>query len=599
VPGRIPEEVIAEVRERTDIVQIIGQHVQLKRAGTNHKGLCPFHDEKTPSFNVNPQRQFYHCFGCQESGDVFSFLMKIEGRSFMEVVEDLAGRIGVEIPREQVSPAQARAAAQRRSERQQGLDLNQRVAKLYEALLWGTPGAAARDYLQQRGLGEEVARTFRLGFAPQSGSAVVRALEKAEIDLPFAERLGLVAKRTGRQGYHDRFWDRLIFPVVGAGSEVLGFGGRKLGDGDGPKYINTPETTIYRKGEALYGLEAAAKAMRQGGRALVVEGNVDVIQLHQHDFRDAVAPMGTALTPRQVLLLGRFSKEVVALFDGDDAGRAAALKSIPTLLEGRVTARIATLPMGHDPDSFLREEGPQALQQLVGRAIPAVEFMINTLRAGIDGSIPDRARVLEQVAPIVATIESQAERDLYAGKLALDLAIAPSTVQRAIRGQLSKGSLQQEIRSARPKRPQTLKLVSVELDLLGILVDHPHLAPRAEEAGIISLLTNDGLRATYRAATEMQQASGQIDPVALLEAAPDEVREAVAKVVMSEAFRAINDPTRALDDCLNKLKRNQLEGERKEIKSKMVQAKSDGDAQSELRLATRMIEVEREIHETR
>jgi DNA primase len=598
VPGRIPEEVIAEVRERTDIVQIIGQHVQLKRAGTNHKGLCPFHDEKTPSFNVNPQRQFYHCFGCQESGDVFSFLMKIEGRSFTEVVEDLAGRLGIEIPREQVSPAQARAAARRRSERQQGLDLNRRAAQLYQELLAGPQGATARAYLVERGLGEEVARTFRLGYAPPSGSVVVKMVEAEGVEPAFAERLGLIARRSGRQGYHDRFWNRLIFPVIGAGGEVLAFGGRKLGDGDGPKYINTPETAIFRKGETLFGLEAAAKPMRQRGLALVVEGNIDVVQLHQHGFDNAVAPMGTALTPRQVLLLGRFAREVIALFDGDDAGRAAALKSVPILVEGRAGARVASLPPGQDPDDLLRQQGAEALQALLDRAVPAVEYMITTLRAGIDDSIPARARVLDQVAPVVAKIESRAERDLYAGRLALDLDIEPAVVQRAVRGQLPRSEVEQQLRR-RPRRERSTPLIPSELDLLGILVDHPHLVPRAEEAGISSLLTNDGLRATYLAAMEQQQGSGRIDPVGLLEAAPDAVRDSVAKVVMSEAFRTIDDPTRALDDCLRDLRRRRLERRRQDIKTQMARARSEGDTQSELALASQMIEVEREIHETR
>lgn len=600
--GLIPEEVIAEVRERTDIVQVIGQHVQLKRSGSNYKGLCPFHDEKTPSFNVNSQRQFYHCFGCQETGDVFSFLMKVEGRSFTEVVEDLAARAGVEVPRQQVSREQAREAARRRSERQQGLDLNRRVAELYRALLLGEQGAAARRYLEDRGIGAAVAESFLLGYAPPSGSAVVRLLETEEVSFDFAERLGLVARRTqGRSGYHDRFWNRLIFPVIGAAGEIFGFGGRLLGEGDGPKYINTPETALYRKGEALFGLEAAAKAMRQRGSALLVEGNFDVLQLHQHGFDNAVAPMGTAVTERQVVLLGRFTKEVVAVFDGDDAGQAAALRAVPLLAGGSAAAKIASIPSGHDPDSFLREEGAEAMARLVARAEPAVEYMASTLRRRMEDNIPGRAKVLEQVAPVVAKLRSRTERDLFAGRLALDLQIDPAVVQRAIASEGKDPELRRiALGKGKPPAPElAVPPQRDELNLLAILVDHPHLVIRAEGAELLSLLTNEGLRATYRAAMQLQQASGQIDPVKLLEATPAGLRDAVADAVMSGAFASVGDPTRALDDCLKALKRRRLKGQREQIQREMADARSEGDTELERTLAHRMIEVEREIHETR
>lgn len=600
VAGLIPEEVIAEVRERTDIVQVIGQHVQLKRSGINHKGLCPFHEEKTPSFNVNSQRQFYHCFGCHESGDVISFLMKIEGRSFTEVVEDLAGRAGIEVPRKDQSKDQVRAAARRRSERQQALDLNRRVATLYRELLLGEGGVAARRYLAQRGIGEAVAEGFMLGYAPSSGDVVVRLVQREEVSPDFAERLGLIARRSGRQGYHDRFWNRLIFPVVGAGGEVLGFGGRLLGDGDGPKYINTPETAMYRKGEALFGLEPAAKPMRQKGGALVVEGNFDVLQLHQHGFDNTVAPMGTALTERQVLLLRRFATEVVAIFDGDDAGQAAALKSVPILVAAGVNAKIATLPADEDPDSFLRGRGREAMQGLIDRAQAAVEFMVDALRRRMEDTIPGRARVLEQVAPVVARIQSAAERDLYVGRLALDLRIEQAVVRRAVSG-TRPGEVQRQLNLRRPEPARSSKtpLSRGELDVLAILVEHPHLVPRAEEADLPSLLTNDGLRATYRAAVQLQQDSGQIDPVRLIDAAPQELRDRIAQVVMSGAFASVGDATRALDDCVRGLRRRQLEHQRQTIRNEMAKARSEGNVESERSLAHRMIEVEREIHETR
>jgi DNA primase len=595
VSGLIPEEVIADIRERTDIVQVIGQHVQLKRAGANHIGLCPFHDEKTPSFNVNSQRQFFHCFGCHESGDVIKFLMKIEGRRFIEVVEDLAARAGVEIPRQTVTPAQQRAAERQRSERQLGLDLNRKAADLYRELLRGERGAPARDYLRQRGLGEAIADVFQLGYAPATGNAVVRLLEREGVSLELAERVGLVQRRAAG-GYHDRFWNRLIFPVIGAAGEVLAFGGRLLGEGDGPKYINTPETALYRKGDVLYGLAAAATPMRKGGMALVVEGNIDVIQLHQHGFTHAVAPMGTALTARQVQLLRRFAPKVVALFDGDEAGQAAALKSVHTLVDGEVSAKIASLPRGHDPDSFLREKGAEALSGVLAVALPAVDFLIETLQQGMEDSIPDKARLLEEVAPVVAQLP-RVDRELYAGRLALALRIEVGVVQRAIKGTIP---VVEAVRQSAPARATpAAPLLPAELYALAVLFEHPHLFPRAEAGGLSSLLTNDGLRATYRAAMQMQQTSGRIEPSPLLEAVPDAVRNTVAELFQPERYTSEGDPTKALDDCLSALRRDALKRARQDIRNQMAAARAAGQRDAERALAVRLIEVEREIHETR
>jgi DNA primase len=590
--------VIAEIRERTDIVQVIGQHVQLKRSGMNYLGLCPFHEEKTPSFNVNPQRQFYHCFGCHESGDVISFLMKVEGRRFLEVVEDLAARAGIEVPRQTVAPGEARREAERKSERQQGLDLNRKVAEHYRRNLLGERGAAAREYVQRRGISEPIAESFQLGFALPTGSSVVRLLESEKVSLELAERLGLVAKRRegGAGGHHDRFWNRLIFPVVAAGGEVLAFGGRLLGDGDGPKYINTPETVLYRKGEVLYGLHAAAAGMRKHRQAIVVEGNVDVLQMHQHGFANTVAPMGTALTPRQVLLLKRFADEVVALFDGDDAGQAAALKAVRTLVEGGVAGKIATLPSGQDPDSFLREAGASAMTALLEGAKPAIDFLVETLQRRMDDSIPGRARLLDEVAPVIAKLPGAVDRDLYVSRLALLLDVEPAIVRRAVLGQRPPAAALQP----RAQRPATnLPLPAAELELLGVLAGHSHLFPRAETAGASGLLTNGSLRATYRAAMEMQRASGRLEPAQLLQATPQEVRDAVAGVVLSGEFATDGDPTRALDDCLSALQRSRLERERQEIRDQIARARAQNDDVTVRALAVRLIAVEREIHETR
>ena len=598
--GLIPEDTISEVRERTDIVQVIGQYVELKRSGANYMGLCPFHDEKTPSFSVNKPKQFYHCFGCHESGDVISFMMKLEGRTFTEVVEDLASRANVEIQLQDVSPARAREAARRKSERQQGLDINARIAELYRELLLGNGGHQAREYLQQRGISDEVADAFRIGFAPPSGDVVARLVQREKIPPAFAEKMGLIAARKGRNGYHDRFWNRLIFPVARAGGEILGFGGRLLGDGDGPKYINTPETLLYRKGEIMFGMEAAAVAIRRSKTVLLVEGNLDVIQMYQHGFQNTLAPMGTALTPRQILLLRRMGDEVVAIFDGDSAGQAAAVKAVPMFVENEVTAKIATLPPDMDPDDYLLKQGPEAMEELVKGAPPAVDFLISAHLDHMEDSIPGRARVLEKVVPVISRLKSQVARELYSSQLAASLRVDPGTVRRAVA--MGRGPSPRELGADRQPTLALKKLSIIEhmeVKLLAVLVEHPHLVHRAEQCSVATLLTNECLRATYRAAVDMQHETGRIVHSKLLQATPPEILDIVAKEINSDEFAADGDPTKALDDCIARLQRGKLERELAEIRNQIAKAKKNADLETIRTLAMRQVELEREIHETR
>lgn len=608
--GIIAEDIIAEVRQRTDIVQLIGQHVSLRRSGVNHLGLCPFHDERTPSFNVNAQRQFYHCFGCHESGDVFSFLMKVEGRGFTDVVEDLASRVGVELRFEGGSnKGVQRDRARKRSERQAALELNKQVRDLYRELLKGADGLPARQYLERRGITEETAAVYHLGYAPKSGSVVSNMLQRKKVTMAFAEKVGLVSmRRGGREGYYDRFWNRLIFPVSGANKEVQGFGGRLLGDGDGPKYINSPESVAYHKSEALYGLEQAGPHIRRAREVLLVEGNVDVIQMYQCGFENTVAPMGTALTQQQTRLLKRMADAAVAIFDGDKAGQAAAVKSVPTLLDGGLEARIATLPARHDPDTLLLEQGPGAMEKIIQDAVPAVDFLMGYHLSSSDGSIPAKARFLETVAPVVARLKSQVARELYAGKLATLLEVDAGVVRRAIRGE-RRQSLEIAVREA--QKPGEVKAAQIQpvalhpmdriiLTILGILTEHAHLARRAEAAQLSRLLTNKSLHATYNAALEMLREQGSVNASGLLEVAAPEVKDIIARVVINRDWAAEvsgADPTRALDSCIASMELGGVEREHKEITDQIRSVVGSGDAEHKRTLLMRLQELQAERKE--
>ncbi len=349
----------------------------------------------------------------------------------------------------------------------------------------------------------------------------------------------------------------------------------------------------------MFGMEPATIPIRRAKTVILVEGNLDVIQMYQHGLQNTLAPMGTALTARQVLLLRRMADDVVAIFDGDDAGQAAAVKTVPMFVENEVSAKFATLPPGVDPDDFLLDRGAEAMKALVDGAAPSVDFLIDAHVSRMEDSIPGRTRVMERVVPVVARLKSQVARELYAGQLASTLGVDPGTVRRAVA--MGRGPTPRELGAgAPPVEQRKLSVIEqIEVKLLAILAEHPHLVHRAEQCSVETLLTNEGLRATYRAAVEMQQESGRIVHSKLLQATPAEILDIVAKEIHSDEFAADGDPTKALDDCVARLQRGRLERELTEIRKQIVKAKQKADLETIRTLAMRQVELEREIHETR
>ena len=601
--GVIASTSIEDVRQRIDIVQVIGQHVELRRRGASYVGLCPFHEEKTPSFNVIADKQFFHCFGCHESGDVYAFLMKLEGRSFVEVVEDLAQRAGVELQQE---GGRGAAAAERRTrnERQQALELNERVANFYQAALRSPAGEQAQSYLAGRGIAQAASQAFRLGFAP-GRDALVRQLHKHKISMDLAQKLGLVARSRRNEGHYDRFSNRLVCPIIGAAGEVFGFSARQLSaESQGPKYLNTPETIVFHKGKLLYGLHQASAAMRRNEHCLLVEGNFDVIQLHQAGFDHAVAPLGTALTEHQLRLIRRFCPKIVTLFDGDKAGRAAVRRAIPMIVAAGLALDVAELPEEQDPDGLLASAtGAAGLQQILRGARPGIEYLLEQLKSAAGDTVPAKARILEQIAPVVAALPSQVAKDLYTDKLAMSLSVARPTVARAVAGDKSPVGRLQGSQAARPTtEPAVARVAAAELDPLAILVEHPYLFARASSKDLLSLLTNHALRATYSAAIEMQAHSGGVDVPQLLQRTDPSIRDAVAESLISKKYAADGDPTRALDDCLFALRDKRIARELGHVRGQICAAQSQGDDRTLDLLRQQLIklvEERRHIHETR
>jgi DNA primase len=559
--AHIPDEVIAEIRERADIVAMIGEHVQLKKAGASHKGLCPFHQEKTPSFHVNPARKTFYCFGCQKKGDVFAFLMELQGKSFVEVLRELAQRTGVIIPERSVSPE----AAARKSERSRLLDLNGSACAFYQGILHDARGAAGRAYLAARGIDVDgaVTTTFRLGMAPDAWDGLAHHLEGIHASQQDALLLGLIAPRTSGRGHYDKFRNRLMCPVILPGGEVAGFSGRTLGaDPETPKYVNSPESPVYKKSQLLFGLHAARPAWARKGRAILVEGNFDVISLHQAGFTETVAPLGTALTAEQVDILRRLAPMVILCLDGDKAGRAAALRAVP-LLAGAVDARVARLPDGEDPDSFVRKRGAAALEELVARAQPAVDYFLDELWWRTDQSADRRAAAIRQAAPLIVAIADDVKREIVVGQFATALSVSPHVVRRALR------EVPAEATAAPAPAPTSPPPPTVELNVIALLDEHPDLWEMAEELGIGSLLTDARLRDMY-----LGRRAGK----SFLDEAPAEIANLVAVKLHAGSFARVESPRRALHDAWRVLQGAKLQTEDERLGRELKEALRRGNA---------------------
>lgn len=419
-----------QVRARADIVEVVSEFVALRPAGRSYKGLCPFHQERTPSFTVSPERQLFYCFGCGAGGNVFTFLMKIQGLRFPEAVLRVAERVGMAAEVERVLRGGAGpggAAAHREAL----WEVQERAAAWFAERLWKDPGAeGARRYLARRGVTAQVARDFRLGYAPDEWHALERALGADPRQLERLREAGLVVQREDGRHY-DRFRGRLIFPIADLQGRVVGFGGRALVEGQEPKYLNSPESPVYRKSQVLYGLDRALAAIRRSGRAVVVEGYMDVLAMHQYGLQEAVATCGTSLTPEHGRLLARFVRQVVVAYDADAAGQVGALRSLQQLRAAGLDVRVAVLPPGHDPDSLLRQEGRPAMEAVLEEARGVWEFAVEQALAGAQLDSPaGKAAAVANVLPILLEVPDAVEQEALVEQVAGRLGVPARAVRR-------------------------------------------------------------------------------------------------------------------------------------------------------------------------
>lgn len=482
----IPQSFIQDLLNRVDIVDVVGRYVQLKKGGANLMGLCPFHNEKSPSFTVSPTKQFYHCFGCGAHGTAISFLIEYSGMGFVEAVKDLAQGVGMVVPDsdDRLPPAQ-RAEQQARS--MALTDAMTAASDFYRQQLRGAQTAIS--YLKGRGVSGEVAVRFALGYSPDGWDALKAVFP--DYDVPALVEAGLVidksdedgAQRMGRKRY-DRFRDRVMFPIRNTKGQVIGFGGRVM-DGGEPKYLNSPETPLFQKGNELYGLFEARQAIREAGYVLVTEGYMDVVALAQLGFPQAVATLGTACTPMHVQKLLRQTDQVVFSFDGDGAGRRAARRALDACLVHASDNKIIKflfLPPEHDPDSYVREMGADAFAQQVADAMPLSQFLIKEVIGDNDMTTPEgRARAQFDAKPMLQALPPSSLRLQIVRSLAQVTQTTPAEIESLF--ELSKPIAQQPQRKA-PPRSKRMAPVGLERQVIRLLVAHPALAADLDEAAL-------------------------------------------------------------------------------------------------------------------
>jgi len=429
VPGLIADHILEQIRQNNDIVEVIGSYFPLKRAGANFRALCPFHNEKTPSFNVNPQKQIWHCFGCGAGGDVFTFVMKFENLDFISAVRRLAERTGVRLEFEET------ASEPNRDQKELLFRLHEQVAEFFhQTLLKEKSAEPARAYLKKRGITADVVKRWRLGYSPDAWDALIQWAASRKFSAELLETAGLALRRERGDGFYDRFRGRLMFPICDEQGRVVAFSGRILTDAkDQPKYVNSPETPIFQKGKILFALDKAKRAILDEKFAIVCEGQVDTISCHEAGMTNVVAPQGTALTEQHARILKRYAEEVVLMFDADTAGQNAVVRSAEPLWEAGLVIRVAVLPQGHDPDSFVKEMGAEKLKNLITKAPSFFVYLLEHLSKQYDPNTDGgKVQIAQQMAAWLARIPNPVLFARYAQEASKRLQLTGTSIEQEI-----------------------------------------------------------------------------------------------------------------------------------------------------------------------
>jgi DNA primase len=582
---RFPQTFIDDLKRQADIVRIVQDYVTLKKTGANWSARCPFHKETKPSFSVNPSKEIFYCFGCQKGGSVFNFIMEIERVTFPEAIKIVAEKSGVPLPR-MIDDGRFEA---RKRESDQVIELNQWALAWWQDQLQNQAALSVREYLKQRGITEETSQAFKLGFAPDSWEALSTHLRQKGATQEQLENSGLVVKKDDG-GSYDRFRGRLIFPVFDAQGKPIAFGGRTLDPEGEPKYLNSPETPAYTKGRHLYGLHLTRDDIRRQGFAILVEGYLDLIVPYQFGVRNVVASLGTALTPEQVKLIGRFAPKVVVNYDGDRAGVQAAKRAIETILAEDIEVKVLVLPENADPDDFIRKHGVTEYQQRRGAAQPHIQFVIDqAVRDRNLQSPADKAAAVEEMLPFVRAVRNRIQKREY-----FDIAMDSLRVQKDQRRELW-----QQVRGAASSDAGVVQKVIArhaqptvaEEKLLGLLLASDELRniilARLDGADYDGLATAD----IFRALTALGKEDKEISFDSLSEATADNstAAEFLPRLMMNETAESFDESLADANSCLDALRLMKLDREIDELSAQIAEADRAGENEERDRLAMKKL----------
>ena len=557
---RYSDDIIEEVRSKNDIVDVVSQYVRLTKKGNSYFGLCPFHNEKTPSFSVTPGKQMYYCFGCGAGGNVFNFIMEYENYTFGEALKHLADRAGVDLPKIEYS----REVRQKAQEKAELLEINKQAAQYFYYQLRTEKGQTGLDYLKNRGLSEETMRKFGLGYSDRAGGGLYRYLKAKGYPDDRLRESGLF-NVDERHGMYDKFWNRVIFPIMDVNNRVIGFGGRVMGDAK-PKYLNSPETKIFDKSRNLYGLNIARTTRKK--YLILCEGYMDVISMHQAGFTNAVASLGTALTSGHASLLKRYTQEVLLLYDSDEAGIRAALRGIPILREAGVNSRVVSLKPYKDPDEFIRNMGPEAFEQRLEEARDSFLFRVEVAENEFSMNDPQgQNQFFERCAQMLLELKDELERNLYIdavvkiyrgryGISSEDLRKRVNTL--ALKGTPAEHRTQPKSGSPEKKKKESASDTSQKL-MLTWLVTYPKIFDKVAQY----LTPEDFVVPLYREVAQMlfqQREEGEINPARLLNSFPDseEQREVASLFNATIHLETQQEQDQAFADTLLRIKQESL-----------------------------------------
>jgi len=570
--GLIPAEIISQVLDRCDIVETIAGYIPLKRAGRNYKALCPFHNEKTPSFVVGADKQIFHCFGCGVGGNVVTFVMKQERIDFPEAVQLLARRVGIDIPEENTEQTPGQNFAQ------QLFDINSLAVSFFHAQLLSAADQvtkSTRKYLKDRQVGLDVAKTCKLGFAQDSWDSLLNYLRGKNISLDLMEKAGLIIPRENREGYYDRFRNRIVFPIFDARSRCLGFGARAINDDQGAKYINSPETAVYTKGHHLYGFHLSKEAVRQKDSVLVVEGYMDFIIPFQAGVQNIVASLGTALTAEQIRLLRRYTQNVIILFDADKAGEEATLRSLDLLIEEGMHVRVATLDSGEDPDSFVRKRGVEEFQNRIHQAVSLFDYKLKILMSRYSyKTVEGKSLICGQILPTIQKFKNAVMKFGYVRQLSQTLSVAEEALLLEL--QKDADSSKEQPIALRPEvSPDSSRVV--ELNLLKLMLEEEaQISPIRNELELSDFL-DEKIKAVISRVFEMSDQGVHVTASHLMHSFEDnQILQMLSQLMISDnSFVADKEKLRR--DYIDRIKKDRLKFERQELSHQIRLAEVSGD----------------------